>query len=277
MSVETVYTAFCKHILATQLDLRILSALILRHRRATTLDLPSWVPDWSQPKYGGGNLQRYYRFAPTRLFYAGGRRGSRIITAPNPNHICLEGLSLDSVARVISIKTMLATDDEHSFGLNETGLRKLSSELSSSEIYPFTNEPLWIALFRTSTANRTALSPRIHHEYRAKFFSTFGYWDTNNEKLIQTLPDTAWDEVSKGLGAIIEDKDVFLTQTGYVGLSQEGFEVGDLVCIFSGGELPLMFRPPEGRRLQDGAFQLLSEMLCSWDDGWRENGRNKAP
>ena len=50
---------------------------------------------------------------------------------------------------------------------------------------------------------------------------------------------------------------MFLTAQGYLGLSQEGFRIGDVVCIFSGGDVPYLLRqamPPH-----DGMFQFLSE------------------
>ena len=71
-SVEKVYTDFSKHVLSIRPDLQILSAIILRHRKTSNLALPSYVPDWSLPKYGGGFLQRYYRFKPTHLFRTAG-------------------------------------------------------------------------------------------------------------------------------------------------------------------------------------------------------------
>jgi hypothetical protein len=56
----------------------------------------------------------------------------------------------------------------------------------------------------------------------------------------QKLPATAWAEVSKTIEQIIEPKHLFVTTKEYLGLSQEGFKVGDVVCIFLGGEVPFL-------------------------------------
>ena len=87
--------------------------------------------------------------------------------------------------------------------------------------------------------------------------AAFGDWKLNDEGLGQNLPARAWAEVSKGISAIIEDKDMFLTTRGYLGLGHEGFRIGVVVCIFVGGEVPFLLRQviaPHNRR-----FQLLSE------------------
>jgi len=258
-SVERVYTDFSKHLLNTCPDLRILSVVILRHRTTTTLELPSWVPDWSQPKYGGGILNRYYRFAPTTLFHAAGASKPRVTVAGDSDRICLEGIRLDTVERVIRIKSILMAKGENSFSVTETRLREMASEVTSLETYPFTGEPFWIVFFRTLTADRTALSPRINEDYRAKFMNAFGDWKLNDEGKGQNLPARVWAEVSKDIGAIIEDKDIFLTTQGYLGLGHEGFAIGDLLCIFSGGEVPFLLRRSGSMPPHDEMFQFLSE------------------
>lgn len=177
-SVERVYTDFSRHLLNTCPDLRILSVVIRRHRTTTTLELPSWVPDWSQPKCGGGILSRYYRFAPTSLFRAAGASKPRVTMVADPDRICLEGIRLDTVERVIRIKSILMAKDENSFSVTEPRLREMAAEVTSLETYPFTGEAFWIVFFRTLTADRTALSPRISEEYRAKFMNAFGDWKT---------------------------------------------------------------------------------------------------
>src|SRR5436190_22534991 len=139
--------------------------------------------------------------------------------------VCLEGMRLDVVERVIQIKSVLMGKEENSFSVTEARLRELAAKLTSLETYPLTSEPSWIAFFRTLTADRTALSPRIKKEYRTKFLAAFREWQLTDEGLSQNLPDIVWAEVSKGIGTIIEDKDMFLTARGYLGLGQEGFRV----------------------------------------------------
>src|SRR2546423_1846421 len=73
----------------------------------------------------------------------------------------------------------------------------------------------------------------------------------------QCLSSSTWEEVSKGIGSIIEDKDMFLTAQGYLGLGHEGFQVGDTVCILSGGDVPFLLR--EHAQEDQKVFLFLSE------------------
>ena len=50
---------------------------------------------------------------------------------------------------------------------------------------------------------------------------------------------------------------MFLTTRGYVGLGQEGFRSGDVVCILLGGEVPYLLRQSASPHM--GYFNLLSE------------------
>lgn len=171
--------------------------------------------------------------------------------------ISLDGKRLDTVSCAIQIKVLLTAYDENIFSVTETTLREMTTQLVSLETYPFTREPFWKAFFRTLTADRTGLSPRINDDYRSKFFAALGDVDLNDESQGQNIPAVVWAEVSKNISTIIEDKDMFLTTQGYLGLSQEGFRVGDVVCILLGGEVPFLLRqasPPH-----TGLFNLLSE------------------
>ena len=258
-SVERVYTDLAKHLLKIQPGLRVLSAVVLQHRKHSTLHLPPWVPDWSQRQWGGGILQKYYRFLPSKLFKAGGISKCRVVEVEDSKTICLEGIRLDAEKSIIPIKSILMNKENNFFVITEVKLREMATETTSQVIYPFNGELSWKAFFHTLTADRSALSIRIREDYRAKFFSTFRDWNPSHSHLerMDDLPATAWIEISKTLGAIIEDKVMFVTEKGYLGLGQDGSQVGDIVCILFGGETPFMFRqssPP-----QEGRFQFISE------------------
>ena len=184
--VERVYTDFTKLVLNSRPNLRVLSAVIGPRRADSMLLLPSWVPDWSQPKYGGGILNRYLRFKPRSIFRAGGPGKPRVIVAEDSDTLCLEGVRLDVVNRLIPIKSILMAKDGRCV-VTEALLRELAAQLISLENYPFTGEPCWIEFFRTLSAGRTALSPRIKEEYRAKFLVAFTDWKLNHGEMEQSL------------------------------------------------------------------------------------------
>ncbi|KAH6884255.1 heterokaryon incompatibility protein-domain-containing protein [Thelonectria olida] len=258
-SIRNVYTNFSKHILKIRPDLQILSAVMVRHADSSIYELPSYVPDWTQPKYGGGILQRYYRFKPTHLFRASGKTKPHVVVADDGSDgISVEGLRLDTISCVIDIKSLLVRGPVSSTTVTESVLHELAENTIPTGTYSFTAEPAWMANFRTLTADRTALSPRIGDGYRSANFSRFSDVDLQKPNHIPTgLPDSLWEEVSKAVEVIVEDKDLFVTEKGYVGLGHETCAAGDVVCIFFGGEVPFLVRPDGGA---DGhGFRFLGE------------------
>lgn len=277
-SIEKVYTEFSKTVLSLRPDLQILSAVNLRHKTDSDLKLPSYVPDWSLPKYGGGFLQRYYRFKPTHLFRAAGPSKPRVTTTKDSNAISLEGSRLDTISRVIPIKSLLGARDDGSDSVDETILRDLTTKVIASDAYPFSGEPSWIAYFRTMTADRTALSPRIDQTYWSQYFASFSGWGLHHSSgEVSDLPLSAWELVSKDIGTIIEDKNMFLTSRRYLGLGHEGIDVGDVVCILSGGEVPFILRET-GKREGMDLFQFLCECYVHGVmDGEAVDDPNRSP
>jgi len=253
-STERVYTEFAKNMLNVRPYLRVLSSVVIQHRTMSSLYLPSWVPDWSQQVHLGCILNRYYRFDPQKLFCAAGATTPRVTVSKSSDTIGVEGIRLDTVSRIIPVMSLLKAKDENSISVTEASLREIAAEITPLETYPFTGEPFWKAFFRTLTTDRMAFSSRIDEDYRTKFLSSFTDWKLNEG---QNLHSEAWNEVSKTIGDIIEYKDMFLTTQGYLGLSQEGFQVSDIVCIFLGGEVPFLLR--ESTSASGGRFQFLSE------------------
>lgn len=119
--------------------------------------------------------------------------------------------------------------------VTEAILRRLCEECiipttrSSTESYDaFTNinEPLWQAFFRSLTADRSALSPRISADYKRTFYPRL-----HDLSLSTGLTDEQWIEVSKVIAEVVEDKDMFVTVSDYIGSGQEGIATGDHVVI----------------------------------------------
>jgi hypothetical protein len=255
-SVREVYSRFCRHVLTTRPDLQVLSAVMVRHAATSIHNLPSYVPDWSQPKYGGGFLQRYYRFKPTHLFRAsGGEKPCVVLGKDGDDSIAIDGFRFDTISRVIPIKEVLTPGRVSRTGVTQAVLSKLAEDAISTSTYPHTGEPAWMAYFRTLTADRTALSPRISERYRSDYFAQFSDVDWQHPSSIPTnLPDSFWEEISKAVETIVEDKDLFVTEKGFIGLGHETCAVSDVVCIFSGGEVPYIVRGG-----QDPCFSFLGE------------------
>ncbi|KAL8748196.1 MAG: hypothetical protein Q9190_000015 [Brigantiaea leucoxantha] len=254
-SVKSVYTGFSKYALSTRPDLQVLSSVYYRHRQYSTFRLPSYVPDWSLPTYAAGVLQRYHRFQKSRLFRTAGATTPCVRIEEHNDAVSLKGIRFGTVQAIIPIEKILFSDEDGSLFIDETKLRKLAAEITAHETYRFTGEPSWIACFRSLTADRTALSPRVSDEYRSRFLTSFSDWSLNEHE--RHLSPLAWMEVSKVLNGIIEDKDMFLTDEGYLGLGPQGLHKDDVVCIFSGGETPFLIRTaPAGK---ERIFEFVSE------------------
>ncbi|ORY11140.1 heterokaryon incompatibility protein-domain-containing protein [Clohesyomyces aquaticus] len=272
-TTEAVYTNFSKAVLRTRPDLQILSSVILRHEKVSKLDLPSYVPDWTLPSSGGGILQRYYRFKTAHLFHAAGVSKPRVTLTEKSNSIRIEGTRLDTVALVVPIKSLLEVRDDDSVSVDATILQELTATVSASKTYSFTGEPSWVAYFRTLTADRTTLSPRIDEKYLSQ------HWRGSHHSSgdFSDLSSSDWAVVSKEIGTIIEDKDIFLTTKGYLGLGHEGFMKGDVVCILSGGEVPFLLRET-AQRADESVFRFLCECYVHGVmDGEAVSGNGSSP
>jgi hypothetical protein len=241
--LERVYIECAKNSLRMRPnDLRVLSTVELRHRHTTSLELPSWVPDWSQRNCDTGVLQRYSRFSPDKYFRAAANTKPQISIWECSDKISLNGHRIDHVKTVIPIKSLLNKTEGNRYAVTKAKIEELVDALAVFGTYPYTGESYCKAFLRTLTADRTALSPRVSNEYRAKFFGTFSDWKIAYDEPSCDLPDVVWDEISKSIWSIIEDKMMFVTAKGYLGMGREVVETGDLVCIFFGAETPFLLR-----------------------------------
>ncbi|KAL1647158.1 Folylpolyglutamate synthetase [Diplodia intermedia] len=246
--VEDVYVDCAIHLLESRKDLRVLSSVILYHRQTTGLDLPSWVPDWTQPKSMGGVLQRYYRFAPEKFFRAAGNTVSDVAVLKGSEEttaISIRGKRIDTIDRVIHIKDFLGQEDNSPMLLTESRLTELADMIASNSTYPFTGEAHWKALFRTLTADRSGVSSRVNDEFKQKYLSSCGNYVLKDDDLTSGLPDAIWKEISKSMCHIVDEMDMFLTGCGYFGLGHKGIHAGDVVCVLLGGEVPFLLRQVE--------------------------------
>jgi hypothetical protein len=150
-------------------------------------------------------------------------------------------MRFDTIERIIDIKPLLRTKEGGPVFVNETNLRKLAADAIASDTYPFSGEPSWLAYFRTMTGDCTALSPRISDQYRSQYVVMFNEWVLHHSTG-KELPVSVWEDISKDISAILEDKSMFVTTQGYLGMGHEGVLEGDLVCIFHGGEAPFLLR-----------------------------------
>jgi hypothetical protein len=223
-------------------DLRILSTVELRHRDTSSLRLPSWVPDWTQPNCDTGVLQRYSRFSPDKYFRSAAHTKPRIVISEDSDKISLQGRLIDHVTMVIPIKSLLERGEGNKHTVTKATITQIVDTLDVQETYPYTGESYCKAFLRTITADRTVLSPRVSNDYRMKFFSSSSEWKIAYDEQSCDLPDLVWEEISNTIWSIIEDKMMFITAKGYLGMGREVMEIGDWLCVFLGAETPFLLR-----------------------------------
>lgn len=241
-TVEQVYIKCAKHWLTIRSDLRVLSTVEPRHSASTTLKLPSWVPDWSQPNHHSGVMQRYFRFLPEYMFRAAGHTAASVTFDHHSDMVSIKGNSFDTIEQVVSVKSSLRITDSEPTLLTPTRFKGFVEELSSKIIYNHTGESFTNAVLRTVTADRTGLSSRVADNYRNKYLTSYSSWRLRHDSSIFELPDDAWKELSSSTAQILDDKDMLVTEKGYIGIARSGFRSGDLVCVFLGGEVPFIVR-----------------------------------
>ena len=255
LSVSRVYIDCTKNLLRMRQDLRVLSLVRYRKKKESFLELPSWVPDWSQGLGGvGGVLNRYYRFLPGRMFQASNGLCSRVTVSNESDIIIIEGVRVDKIKQAFVISDLLCDIGATTLSLSEPLLRSVCERLALRDVYAMTDEPIWLSLFRTITADRSALSPRINNDYRMKNFSHLVSDDLLESKMNRVPSDTALKRVSSSLPEIVEGKVLFLSEGGFLGFTEDGCRPGDDICVLRGGEVPFIIRAAD-----DGHFILHCE------------------
>ena len=244
-AVERVYIDCTKHILRSRRDLKVLSLIRQRGRGLCVPGLPSWVPDWSHPIDPSGVLNRYYRFEPGRMFRANGTTLPNVVVPEQGDIISASGIHIDRVKDLFTIEDLLTSGDSDVMSLSPSILHHIVATLGLPADYAPSAEPSWVALFRTLTADRSPVSPRINQSYRSKNFSIFKTLDD----------DDTWKRISASLGSIVVGKVLQISEKGYLGYSEDGCCVGDIICVLHGGEVPFLLRPDE-----NGLFQLHGEV-----------------
>lgn len=252
-TAEQVYIDFARQYLSLTTDLRLLSLVRQGQRQKSKLRLPSWVPDWSVGMDDGGVLQRYYRFDPTRFFKAALDTRPLVNTKGKQDEISISGIRIGCIKYVVEVCELLRNSTTKDISVSKSHLMSLANKILPSKDYCPSQEPSWVALFRTITADRSALSDRINGSYRMTFLN----------HLSSRASSTPWGEFQEQLDrpefadsvrSTINRKVLFTMDRNYLGLTEQGCCIGDTVCIFLGGAVPFIIRTQS-----DGTYRLHGE------------------
>lgn len=248
-SVSEVYTDFASSYIRTcrQID------IILPRRKRARSDLPSWVPDWSQP-FPVGTFDSF-----CNLYNVAGTSPLSASFSSKPYELYLEGFQFRSIVQVIDAADFMPHQGVDISALSRfvTVARELAFSHSGSQFYP-TGEEIQRAVARTLSGDLDWKCERL------PLGSTI--FDTNTGAGI--VPDDSYthcfirERQQDVLGNVLlvvlyrmnRELSFMLLSGGYIGLAPRNARPGDLVCIILGSNLPVVLRRKNKRYTLIGSW-----------------------
>lgn len=300
LQTDDVYAALAAHALVEQKDLTILSSCGLHLSYHSSLSsstseagisqLPSWVPDWRLPndwKFPLGTIP-YFQVINSSLSKVSPSIANRTLT--------LHGLLIDVVSHINEgHRRARATDYDPTQPESqaERFLREkaavdrswalISQHADVSRLPP--DHTLKEAFWRTLTCDLTPLSHRADKSYGEGFYYLQRMLDALDEK-----GNVDWGKVGRAEIALIKrsqeflhggqmwslERNVAITQRGYVSRVPHTSIVGDMVAVLYGARVPFVLREIEGKDGKGtGRFRLIGEcyvhglmdgQIMTWDN-----------
>jgi len=302
--VTRVYTDVAIHILRRSRSLGLLQSIPWTLPQyggsGGGFSLPSWVPDWSR-RHAVPQLQ-------SSMFHAGGRLRQEFRIHDAEKILVIKGMALDCLETLMDPDAILQGDQDkpgcaearqepllqmeqilhHKRGWYKCCLSACwrLSHRSTTEEFPLpsiqdkypTGESLQEAFWRTLICNMNMQGRRAGPEYRNhwltvhQLYSRFEDVVSGNLELKQILDMMAFEEP---MGTFAEGRRFCTTANGYMGWAPQQAQLGDLLCIFKGAEVPFPYQkssfstkrstlpnPPWSRVFQDHR-----RMLYTWLNG----------
>lgn len=242
------------------------------------LDLPSWVPDWSQP------WKARPLWLGTTCYTAGGSDTKEIApladaTADGRPRLRLP-LSIKLFDRVLAVGT-------ESFRIMESGSHALSEALrnwlfsSMSLLHrnrakpgPYADQHVAMACTITAEqVNGTKLRPEEAVKKYDLLLELLRLSDS--EQSPEPLQDSLENErMYHSIISFLRGRVFFITERGYFGLAQVGVAWGDSIAIGHGAPLPVLIRPTLGIGHKTREYRMLCETFVhgimegeAWQDG----------
>lgn len=122
------------------------------------------------------------------------------------------------------------------------------------EQYPHTSELRNYALFKTVTADLSPLSGRTDKSDQAILYPEFTQWLSTRPTSAESIPESVAREQASNTVRICRSRYFLITERGYLGLGPMTLEVGDIVCVLLGGNLPFILR-----RQENDEYRLVGE------------------
>ncbi|KAG8165586.1 hypothetical protein KVR01_004138 [Diaporthe batatas] len=285
ISVEDLYIQVASRILRRDADPLILSVAGVGHRRS--LDLPSWVPDWTS--LAGGTSLAEIAAAGNYQATDQGTRPSISYDPKLPKVLSITGSVVDTISKVSYGRPPLGPGGRMEYvgdtldwidGVLETaGLGSLPSNEKQPQSNP-EEAAQRTALWRTLTASGPAVSPQKQQQQQQQREGPptergFERWleerracDASDSLEVLRLGRAEREEVSRfayHCERATRARQVFVSAAGHLGLAAPGARVGDAICVFPGVRTPMAVRRAGGHgggsdALGAGAYVLVGEV-----------------
>ncbi|KAF5584001.1 heterokaryon incompatibility protein [Fusarium pseudocircinatum] len=226
ISVDELY-----NIVAIKLLLRYGPAVLSASQpKYTTIQLPSWVPDWSLPWRGG--------IARIQSFECGAALVGHIRIDALNGTVTFSGMLLDVVKRIDGTPFDAWGPEPRTMVDMEALFEEQMKKLGYIGFYTHTRQCYGTVLLEVLTAGRRN---QVHQDPVSMMEAVligpgFDWNPFDPEK-------KKWDSLYKNLLWKKDEWDIFETENGYIGLGPRSVIPGDVICILPGAPVPYILRP----------------------------------
>lgn len=248
----------------TNASLRVLDAgywnlidlLCCVHHDQPAIQLPSWVPDWSQSRQ---TVSLGYQGRGQGIYHAAKFTTTSWNHDPNTRILRVSGLCCDTIADVGSVAESSLADTTITQSPTQTFIldciRRLHAYDQRTLGFLDTFETFWNTLVAGKDHTGTQKAPADYGPIFALLTDTatgrsptFPDQPILNRKLALSnlevrRPSRVYREMQTAYKAAVQGRRFGITMEGQMGLYPQGTSVGDRVCIFKGGHVPFVLRP----------------------------------
>jgi hypothetical protein len=244
-----------------------------------TLDIPSWVPDWSV-SWQDPNMKTGWSACAWI---------SPSISVLDAKRIRVTGVSVSRIAAIVRADVGEIKDEVERCDAVVDVIRKVESCSRDLETEPLAQR-IWVDVFCLTATNCRHAEAYEPHQTT---FPTFQQYIDVVEAICffpERLRDSniRFKEVLVQLQVAWQNLDFFLTTDGYIGLANPGIKEGDQISVLLGNKFPVVLRPqvhntiphePESWQVVGVAIVgtlMMGEILYSCSDFSRLQGVHRA-
>lgn len=265
-SVARVYCEAAKFIFRKAGSLKLLSAC---QSYGSSVELPSWVPDWSMDarfrpmspmlSWEAGEEEEDVR----RTFNASGSRSAQVNISEDMRAMTTQGM----ICATISV---LGTDigNDAEFLENPESQKRMFSlfytwwplaKKCTPEVTAYGErriDAFWRTLITDMGLSRRKATPEKEGNQFRLWMRKTNYSAFDPEDLVVPDGRHQWLEFTASFQQATTNRRFFITREGYMGLGPRNIEPGDVVCILLGAQVPFVLRAV------DDGYMLLGECYC---------------